>query len=285
MGSYDVDNCFAAERHNQIRDQARAFAEAEIRPRISAMEASRSVDNDLSRLIARHGWIGITIGKEFGGLGLGHLAKTIVIEEISRVSGAMGAMVQASQLGVAKIIHFGNESQKRKWLPAIANGECLPTIAVTERQSGSHVLGMASNAERDGDGYILNGYKTPWIRPAMPWRCMPPVDCSPTGPSKDCCGMRTTSSRRRAPLTCSSSGWQNSPWAPRRHSGHSGLLRRLDRKRIATMDTRSPTSQLRPRQPPSDRPVSARPFPRLPCLLPSPAPCSMGRRAAGQSDR
>lgn len=153
-----MDAYFASERHNRIQDQARAFAEAEIRPRISAMEAARSVDHDLSRLIASQGWIGITIGEEFGGLGLGHLAKTIVIEEISRVSGAMGAMVQASQLGVAKILHFGNESQKRKWLPAIAKGDCLPTIAVTERESGSHVLGMTSNAVRDGDSYVLKTY-------------------------------------------------------------------------------------------------------------------------------
>jgi alkylation response protein AidB-like acyl-CoA dehydrogenase len=155
-----MDGYFATTRHNRIRDQARAFAEAEIRPRVAAMETSRSVDHDLSRLIARQGWIGITIGKEFGGMGLGHLAKTIVIEELSRVSGAMGAMVQASQLGVAKILHFGNESQKGKWLPAVAKGDCLPTIAVTERGSGSHVLGMAASAERDGDDYILNGRKT-----------------------------------------------------------------------------------------------------------------------------
>jgi alkylation response protein AidB-like acyl-CoA dehydrogenase len=154
-----MDGYFATERHDQVRERARAFAEGEIRPRVSAMEASRSVDHDLSRVIARQGWIGITIGEEFGGLGLGHLAKTIVIEEISRVSGAMGAMVQASQLGVAKILHFGNERQKRKWLPAIARGECLPTIAVTERESGSHVLGMAAKAERDRDGYLLNGRK------------------------------------------------------------------------------------------------------------------------------
>jgi alkylation response protein AidB-like acyl-CoA dehydrogenase len=154
-----MDGYFATERHNLVRKQARAFAEAEIRPLISAMEASRSVDHDLSRLIARQGWIGVTIGKEYGGMGLGHLAKTIVIEEISRVSGAMGAMVQASQLGIAKILHFGNESQKRKWLPAIAKGDCLPTIAVTERESGSNVLGIAASAKRDGNGYILNGCK------------------------------------------------------------------------------------------------------------------------------
>jgi alkylation response protein AidB-like acyl-CoA dehydrogenase len=92
-------------------------------------------------------------------MSLGHVAKTIIIEEISRVSGAMGAMVQASQLGVAKILRFGNESQKRRWLPAIARGECLPTIAVTEGESGGHVLGMAASAKRDGGGYIPNGNK------------------------------------------------------------------------------------------------------------------------------
>jgi acyl-CoA dehydrogenase len=92
-------------------------------------------------------------------MGLGHLAKTIIIEELSRVSGAMGAMVQASQLGVAKILHFGNEVQKKAWLPAIASGDCLPTIAVTEPGSGGYVLGMEATAERDGDDYILNGRK------------------------------------------------------------------------------------------------------------------------------
>lgn len=121
------------------------------------MEASRTADHELSRLIARQGWIGATIGSEYGGMGAGHLAKTIIIEELSRVSGAMGAMVQASQLGVAKIIHFGSDRQKKAWLPAIAVGDCLPTIAVTEPESGGHVLGMSASAVRDGDDYILNG--------------------------------------------------------------------------------------------------------------------------------
>lgn len=123
------------------------------------MEASRSIDYDVSSAIAKQGWIGVTIDPQYGGMGLGHLAKTIIIEELARVSGAMGAMVQASQLGVAKIVHFGTESQKWRWLPAVSGGRCLPTIAVTEPQSGSHVLGMSTTAERDGDDYVLNGRK------------------------------------------------------------------------------------------------------------------------------
>jgi alkylation response protein AidB-like acyl-CoA dehydrogenase len=154
-----VVGIFTSERHELLRQEVNAFAEAEIQPLISDMEASRSVQYDLSRLIARQGWIGVTIGRQYGGMGLGHVAKTIIIEELARVSGAMGAMVQASQLGVAKIIHFGNKMQKERWLPAIAAGDCLPTIAVTEPESGGHVLGMTASAVRDGDEYILNGRK------------------------------------------------------------------------------------------------------------------------------
>ena len=153
------DGYFTTGYHDLLRDKVRIFAEAEVRPLIAEMESSRSVHHGLSRLIAEQGWIGVTIGPRYGGMGLGHLAKTIVIEELARVSGAMGAMVQASQLGVAKILHFGNERQKSRWLPEIAGGRCLPTIAVTEPESGGHVLGMASTARRDGDDYILNGRK------------------------------------------------------------------------------------------------------------------------------
>ncbi|CAL9314236.1 MULTISPECIES: acyl-CoA dehydrogenase family protein [unclassified Streptomyces] len=154
-----MDGYFAGQPHHQLRQQVREFAEREVRPRIPAMEAARSVHYELSRLIARQGWLGATIGRDHGGMGVGHLGKTIIIEELSRVSAAMGAMVQASQLGVAKILHFGSEAQKKTWLPLIAAGECLPTIAVTEPESGGHVLGMTATAVRDGDDYVLNGRK------------------------------------------------------------------------------------------------------------------------------
>ncbi|MCP9956462.1 MULTISPECIES: acyl-CoA dehydrogenase family protein [Streptomyces] len=154
-----MDDCFAGRPHHQLRQQVREFAEAEVRPRIPAMEAARSVQRELSRLIARQGWLGATIGTDLGGMGVGHLGKTVIIEELSRVSAAMGAMVQASQLGVAKILHFGSDEQRKTWLPAIAAGACLPTIAVTEPESGGHVLGMAATAVRDGEEYVLNGRK------------------------------------------------------------------------------------------------------------------------------
>ncbi|MGW4735052.1 acyl-CoA dehydrogenase family protein [Streptomyces shenzhenensis] len=154
-----MERYFTSGWHEDLRRRVREFAEREVRSRIPEMESSRTVAHELSGLIARQGWIGVTIGREYGGMGAGHLAKTIIIEELARVCGAMGAMVQASQLGVAKIVHFGNAAQKRTWLPRIAAGDCLPTIAVTEPESGGHVLGMETTAVRDGDDYILNGHK------------------------------------------------------------------------------------------------------------------------------
>ena len=119
---------------------------------MKCMEQRRTVEIELAGEIAARGWIGVTIPRAYGGMGLGHVAKTVIIEELARVSGAMGAMAQASQLGVAKVLHFGTAEQKRRWLPRFASGELLPTIAVTEPGSGGHVLGMASTAARDGDG-------------------------------------------------------------------------------------------------------------------------------------
>ena len=160
LPSPDLPSPYMTRDHARLRRQVRDFAAAEVAPRVKDMEsAPDAVERDLAMLIARQGWIGVTIPATYGGMGAGHLAKTVIIEELSRVSGAMGAMVQASQLGVAKILHFGSEEQKKTWLPPIAAGECLPTIAVTEPGSGGHVLGMQATACRDGDDYVLDGRK------------------------------------------------------------------------------------------------------------------------------
>jgi alkylation response protein AidB-like acyl-CoA dehydrogenase len=154
-----MSDFYLTQEHHRLRADVRVFAQSTVAPRVAAMELAKRFETGLVREIARRGWIGATIGQEYGGMGAGHLAKTIIIEELSRVSAAVGAAVQASQLGTAKIIHYGSEQQKRMWLPRIAAGECLPTIAVTEHGSGSHVLGMEMTARREGSHYVLNGRK------------------------------------------------------------------------------------------------------------------------------
>lgn len=144
---------------DQLRRQVRDFANGEVAPRVARMERDQTVDMTLPDLLARQGWLGATIPASHGGLDLGHTAKTIIVEELSRVSGAAGAIVQASQLGAAKIVHFGDQAKQSQWLRPIAQGLVLPTIAVTEEGSGSHVLGMRSSARRRGRGWILTGAK------------------------------------------------------------------------------------------------------------------------------
>jgi len=145
--------------HEALRAEVRDFAEREVRPSVPLLEHAHGPAVELSRRLTRRGWVGLTVPVRYGGSGRGHLAKTIVIEELSRVSGAMGAVMQASQLGVAKVLHFGTENQKRHWLPRFASGECVPTIALTERTAGGNFLDMTSVAVRDGDDYVLDGHK------------------------------------------------------------------------------------------------------------------------------
>ncbi|MUN41666.1 acyl-CoA dehydrogenase family protein [Actinomadura litoris] len=160
MSDTEFETEFETDDHRRLREQVREFALGEVAPRIAHMQAHPAdVDTHLGALIAQNGWIGATIPTRYGGMGAGHLAKTLIIEELSRVSGAAGMIAQASQLGVAKILHFGSPEQQQTWLPLIAAGECLPTIAVTEPESGGHVLGMRATARRDGHDWVLNGRK------------------------------------------------------------------------------------------------------------------------------
>ncbi|WP_330457453.1 acyl-CoA/acyl-ACP dehydrogenase [Streptomyces sp. NBC_00820] len=151
--------CFTTERHDELRAAVRAFAEAEVLPRVPEWEQTRSVDVELIRRAARRGWMGVTLGARYGGMGAGHLAKTIVIEELARVCGAMGASAQASLIPTGMIDHFGSEEQKARWLPAICRGECLPTIAVTEAASGSHIAGAKGAARKRSGGWVLRAEK------------------------------------------------------------------------------------------------------------------------------
>ncbi|MEV5998866.1 acyl-CoA dehydrogenase family protein [Streptomyces chartreusis] len=148
------------ERHEQLKAEVREFAETEVAPRIERMEATGIAERDLAWEIARRGWIGVTIDSAYGGMGAGHVAKVVLIEELARVCGAMGAAAQASQLPVAMIDNFGSAEQKQRWLPPIAAGEIMPTIDVTEEVSGSQIGGMQGRARRRRGGWVLNAVKT-----------------------------------------------------------------------------------------------------------------------------
>lgn len=141
-----------------LRPMFRRFCEQQLRPIADDIEKTE-INWESIKMLADTGWHGVAIPREYGGMGMGHLAKTLSIEEVSRISAAAGATLQSAQLGVAMVVNYGTEEQKHYYLPDFANGSRVISICITEPESGSHVLGMRTTARRDGDDYILNGRK------------------------------------------------------------------------------------------------------------------------------
>ena len=142
-----------------LRKSVREFAEGAIAPKVQHMEETDDIPWDLYREMSKQLYMGVLIPKEFGGTALGNLARMIMLEEVGRVSAAMAMALQIFHLGTVPIVDFGNEAQKKKYLPPLAKGERLSTIAVTEATGGSDPTGIQTTAKLQGDSYILNGRK------------------------------------------------------------------------------------------------------------------------------
>jgi alkylation response protein AidB-like acyl-CoA dehydrogenase len=142
-----------------IRKAAREFAEEVIAPRVAEMESNREPPMDLFKEMGNRGFLGITVPPEHGGTGLGYVARTIAIEEISRISPAMGYMLQVFALGMAPILDYGTDEQKEKYLPDLVTGDKFATVTVTEATGGTDPRGITMTATREGDHFVLNGRK------------------------------------------------------------------------------------------------------------------------------
>ena len=148
-----------SEKEELLRKSVREFAEAEIPPRMDHMEESGDFPTDLLEPMGRLGITGVITPTEYGGVGLGYLARTIVLEELGRVCAAIPMGMQVHHMGCAAINDFGTEEQKRKYLPPLATGETMGVVAVTDPSGGSDVMGMQTRAVPDKDRFILTGRK------------------------------------------------------------------------------------------------------------------------------
>ncbi|MET9184971.1 acyl-CoA dehydrogenase [Streptomyces tendae] len=148
-------------RHELLWHEVGAFAAEHVAPRAVRMEAAPGrVERKVAELMAARGWFAVTVPAAFGGLGAGHVAKTILVHRIACVSAAAAAILQATLIPVGALLNFATYEQKGRWLPRVADGSLLLSIAVTEPRAGGHIGGIETTAERAGNQWVISGSKT-----------------------------------------------------------------------------------------------------------------------------
>ena len=146
-----------------VADTARAFADAELRPRVKDAYLNETPAAELFGLMGKTGLLGMTIPEEFGGSGTNYVSYGLVAREIERVDSGYRSMLSVqSSLVMHPIFAYGSDEQRRKYLPGLARGELIGCFGLTEPDFGSDAGGMKTRAEAVPGGYRLTGTKT-WI--------------------------------------------------------------------------------------------------------------------------
>ncbi|WP_164667550.1 acyl-CoA dehydrogenase [Virgibacillus doumboii] len=153
-------NLYFSEEQEMMRKMVRDFAQKEVQPEIERMEQEDRFPKEIIRKMGELGLMGIPIAEEYGGSGMDYTSYIIAINELSKVSATLGVILSVhTSVGTNPILYFGNEDQKKHYLPKLATGEYLGAFAVTEPGAGSDVANLKTKAKKDGDNYILNGSK------------------------------------------------------------------------------------------------------------------------------
>jgi alkylation response protein AidB-like acyl-CoA dehydrogenase len=156
------------EKLAEFRREVRQFCEEKIAPHAAEIDEKQVFKSEVQALINSRGWWGCLIPKDYGGVGYSQAEYALVVEEVSRVCGSTGLTLAAhNSLGTFPIYAFGNEEQRRKYLPNACGKGDLIAFGLTEPEAGSDAGGTKSKAVKSGDHYIINGTKC-WITSANP---------------------------------------------------------------------------------------------------------------------
>ncbi|WP_300802148.1 acyl-CoA dehydrogenase [uncultured Acetatifactor sp.] len=146
--------------HEMARSLFREFAEKEVKPLAQEVDETEEFPRETAHKMAKNGFLGIPVPKEYGGQGCDPLTYVMCVEELSKVCGTTGVIVSAhTSLCCDPIQTFGTEEQKQKYLVPLAKGEKLGAFGLTEPGAGTDAQGQQTKAVADGDDYIINGSK------------------------------------------------------------------------------------------------------------------------------
>src|SRR6476469_5278238 len=149
-----------SEHHELLRKTVREFARTEVLPHARKWDEEERFPKEIVPRLADIGLLGIRIPATYGGAEMETMAYAICVEEIARADGSLALTVASHNgLGTGHILAFGNEEQKKRYLPKAATGEWLAAWALTEPGSGSDSAGLQTTARRDGDDWVINGTK------------------------------------------------------------------------------------------------------------------------------
>jgi len=151
------------ENQKLIAQTVRNFADKHIRPKMMEWDESQEFPLEVFKKLGELGLMGVLVPTQYGGAGLGYYEYVTAIVEVSRVCGSIGLSLAAhNSLCTGHIMQFGNEEQKKKYLPKLASAEFIGAWGLTEANTGSDAMRMQCVAKKDGDHWIINGAKN-WI--------------------------------------------------------------------------------------------------------------------------
>lgn len=158
-----IMNFQETELTKQVAATARDFALQSIKPYVMEWDEAQVFPEALFREMGKLGLMGVLVPEAYGGAGLGYFEYNAIIQEIAKVCGSIGLSVAAhNSLCTNHILSFGNEEQKKRWLPKLATAEWIGAWGLTEPNTGSDAGNMKTTAFKQGDNWVLNGTKS-WI--------------------------------------------------------------------------------------------------------------------------